>query len=101
MMLGRRPDTSVQQQAFGHLALDSGAQKAVESVVQRIVARALAAKPINYDPDDTPGTDEVMVRPLTGIDHEFQPAAPWSFERAVTAVAAQGKPTTITRKELK
>lgn len=100
LMLGRRPDVSAQQQAFGHVALNAGAQQAAEGVIATVVTRALAANPIAYDPDDAPGSGEVMTRPLKGIDKEFQQAAPWSLERAAAAIARPGKPTVISKSEI-
>jgi hypothetical protein len=100
LMLGRRPDVSAQQQAFGHVALNAGAQQEVEAVVSAIVSRAISSKPVTYDPDDAPQAGEVMTRALSGIDQEFQQAAAWSLERAATAVAKQGKPAFIGKAEI-
>lgn len=100
LMLGRRPDVSAQQQAFGHVALNAAAQHEVESVVDTVAKRALAAKAIPYDPDDAPNAGEVMTAALKGIDKEFQPAAPWSLERAAGEIAKQGKPATISKAEV-
>lgn len=99
-MLGRRPDISAQQPAFGHVALRADAQAEVEEVVGAVSKRALVAKAVAYDPDDAPGAAEVMTADLKGIDQEFQPAAPWSLERAAAAIAKQGKPTVITKSEI-
>ena len=100
LMLGRRPDARVQQQAFGHVALRADAQKEVEEVVDGVARRALAAKAVTYDPDDAPAANEVMTADLEGIDEEFQPAAAWSLERAAAAIAKRGKPTVITKAEI-
>lgn len=100
LMLGRRPDASTQQRAFGQVALNAGAQQEVLDVASSVVARALKAKPITYDPDDAPGPDEVMTQALSGIDKAFQPAAPWSLERAAKAAATPGKPAFIGKTEI-
>jgi hypothetical protein len=102
MMLGRRPDPSASapQSAFGHVALNAAAQLEIEAVVQEVAQRALNARPIAYDPDDTPQVGEVMKHALAGIDNEFQPAAPWSLERAVKQIRAQGRPTVVDSREL-
>ena len=100
LMLGRRPNVSMQQKAFGHVALRADAQKEVEAVVARIAAQALLSTKVTYDPDDAPGDGEVMAHSLAGIDAEFQPAAPWSLERAAKEIAKPGKPAVIGKSEV-
>ncbi len=97
VVLGRRPN--VGQQAFGHVALNSDAQAAVEGIVAIIHRRALSLRPVDYDPDDIPQSDEVMFRPLAGIDGEFQPSAAWSLERTVNEINKRGNPGRISRAE--
>lgn len=100
LMLGRRPDVGKQQAAFGHVALNAAAQSSVEGVVADATKKALGATQITYDPDDAPGTGEVMVHPLLGIDAEFQPKAPWSLENAIAAISKTGKPSLLDKGEV-
>jgi len=41
-----------------------------------------------------------MTHPLTGIDKEFQTAAPWSLVRAANAGAQPGKPVFIDKADI-
>lgn len=100
LILGRRPDTSAQQQAFRHVALNAAAQQAVEAVVSDVATKAMSSKAIKYDPDDAPQAGEVMTRALSGIDNEFQPSAPWSLERACAAAAKRGRPAYADKAEI-
>jgi Kiwa KwaB-like protein len=94
-MLGRRPNPNTQQRAFGHVALRQDAQAELETIVAEVAKRALSLKPVTYDPDDQPTSQEVMKRPLAGVDNEFQPAAAWSLERATKEISKQGRPQVL------
>lgn len=86
LALGRRPKTGTTQGAFGHVRLNQDAQRAIETIIARVSAQALQRKQIPYDPDDSPQTGEIMVRPVAGTDALFQPNAQWSLERAVREI---------------
>ena len=98
LMLGRR--RKVGQLAFGHLALNVAAQSKVEEIVATVLGKAESLKPVNYDPDDSPQSGEVMTRALAGIDTEFQQAAAWSLERTLKEITKGGKSATISRGEV-
>jgi hypothetical protein len=89
LTLGRRPKPGTTHGAFGHVRLNQDAQQEIETIITRESAQALMRTQIPYDPDDSPQTGEIMVRPLAGTDALFQPNAPWSLERAIKEVTVQ------------
>lgn len=96
-MLGRRPDAPGVE-AFGHVDVAAAGRDQLHEVVASVVNMTVGKTEIEFHPDDLAADDEVLVAPLSGFDDWFQPQAPWSLQRAITAIRASGRPDTLTAK---
>jgi hypothetical protein len=97
-MLGRRPAKG--KEAFGHVDLDAKARSGLAQIIRNLRNRCEGSGEVAFHPEDRAEEGEVLAGPLAGFDAHYQPKAPWSLERTVTATRAVGIPATLGKVEI-